>query len=155
MLKEKMNSSKIIELLEIDSNLFLNELNDILENKEKETEIKNITNEIQNEDGCLYSYLDINYKRFSEILKSYNIYWVALLKRFCFCSTQQLKAIPDDSSKKDICIKGKEYQNIKQYAIRFDSSLKEELEKLYKDYPCFDRTYINSRVLEIGLNELK
>jgi len=162
MLKEKMNNIVITELIENDVNSFLNDINSILEEKEKENEITSITEEVKK--GCLSPYFSIEYNKFSNTINKYNIYWIPTLKRFCYCSLtvptveENVKADNVETETKEtnnnLLVKGKNYNDIKQHSLRFDTNLKNELDNLYKEYSYLDRTYINSRIIELGLNSL-
>lgn len=163
MLKEKMNNIVINELIENDVNGFLNDINSILEEKEKENNKINIKNEF-GEGGCLYPYFSISYDKFSDVLKPYNICWVSNLKRFCYCTltvptvaeTIKTEKVETETkeTKDNLLVKGKNYNDIKQHSLRFDTNLKNELDNLYKEYSYLDRTYINSRIIELGLNSI-
>lgn len=164
MLKEKMNNILITELIETDINSFLNDINSILEEKEKESGLKNITEEMEKENGCLFKHFSIGYKKFSETINKYNIYWIPTLKRFCYCSLTVptvKENIKEEKAKteiketdKNIFIEDKEY-NIKQFSVRLDETLKNKLDEFCKKYKYIDKTYIYSRVIELGLDSLK
>lgn len=156
MLTSNMNESNIKELLNNDINGFLNGINSILEETEKERKIKNISEEIDTESGCLFEYFSIKYSKLSDILNKYNIFWIALLKRFCYCSltVNEQKEKTETKENNNLLEKGKAYNNIKQYSLRFDSELKSKLDNTYNDYPYLDKTYINSRIIELGLKNI-
>lgn len=152
MFKNNMNQNEVLKLLKNNKNGFLKELNNLICSTDKE--INNIKDFY---DTDLKVYFDFSYTVLSRLLNSYNIIWNGTFKKFGFFVFE----VPEDEEtiikeKEDkLYIAKKDYSNIKQYQIRFDENIKNELDTLILENKNLDKTYIISRVIEFGVNQLK